>query len=478
MGMNVTYIEEPKLQFGSGNHIDIRRGLVEFGTFDITENRRPEKIRLGFVGSSKSVTDARSWIQRITDGVAAKESKKPNLFPPFPGFEDAPPFNSSLVFDDSLSSIIPQREITVTASQTEVKARMDQLSDIFSAHAKTVYEKGADVVVISYPVEIFPLIEESADEEKDLHFKSKRKPQLHDILKSRLMTAKVPAQIIRPSTYDRKLKRKETDARGKARQLQDEATIAWNFMIALYYKAGGIPWRIPRKENALETFFLGIGFYESLNQATLQTSIAQVFNERGYGMIVRGGDAQRDKTDRQVHLSRQSIQELVSGSLKSYRGEHHHAPARVIIHKTSQFNSEEIEGVLDATSDRCIDYVDMLSLAPSGIRLYREGYYPPLRGTVFDLDETRRILYTQGTVPFYEEYPGMYIPRSLLIRFDHISSSKDELSKILMQLTKMNWNNCQMYELMPITIRAAKQVGDILKYAPDDVTAEHYKYYM
>ncbi|MDD4736785.1 MAG: Piwi domain-containing protein [Kiritimatiellae bacterium] len=476
--MNVRYIEEPKLQFGSGNHVDIRRGLVDYGTFDMVESRRPEKIRLGFVGSSKGTDDARTWIERIAAGVEAKDSQKPNLFPKFHGFGKYHPFNSLLVFDESLFSIIPQRELSIVAGKSEINLRMGLLSDIFVDHAKTVHEKGADVVVISYPIEIFPLLEDDLNDEHYSNGKQRSIPQLHDILKSKLMIAKIPAQIIRPSTCDRKLKRKETDTRGRTRQLQDEATIAWNFMIALYYKAGGIPWRIPRQENALETFYLGIGFYESLDRNVLQTSIAQVFNERGYGMIVRGGEARRSKDDRQVHMSFQAIKDLISNCLKSYRGEHFHAPARVIIHKTSQFNPEEVTGVLKATSDLCIDYVDMLSLASSGIRLYREGYYPPLRGTAFDIDDNRRILYTQGSVPFYEEYPGMYVPRSLQVRFDYISSSKDELSRSLMQLTKMNWNNCQMYELMPITIRAARQVGDILKYVPDGIIAEHYKYYM
>jgi hypothetical protein len=88
-------------------------------------------------------------------------------------------------------------------------------------------------------------------------------------------------QVIRPATYNEKLKRKEPDRQGKRRQLQDEATRAWNIMVGMYYKAGGIPWRIPRPETALDTFYLGIGFYRSLDESTMHTSVAQVFNERG-----------------------------------------------------------------------------------------------------------------------------------------------------------------------------------------------------
>lgn len=30
-------------------------------------------------------------------------------------------------------------------------------------------------------------------------------------------------------------------------EMQDEASIAWNFYTALYYKAGGIPWSVKKK---------------------------------------------------------------------------------------------------------------------------------------------------------------------------------------------------------------------------------------
>ncbi len=31
--------------------------------------------------------------------------------------------------------------------------------------------------------------------------------------------------------------------------MQDEASIAWNFYTALYYKAGGIPWSLKKETN-------------------------------------------------------------------------------------------------------------------------------------------------------------------------------------------------------------------------------------
>jgi hypothetical protein len=42
------------------------------------------------------------------------------------------------------------------------------------------------------------------------------------------------------------------------------------------------------------------------------TSVAQVFDERGEGLIVQGGSASYDKDDRSPHLSKEDAQELLA----------------------------------------------------------------------------------------------------------------------------------------------------------------------
>lgn len=126
--------------------------------------------------------------------------------------------------------------------------------------------------------------------------------------------------------------------------LQDEATRAWNFHTALYYKAGGIPWRLIRDPSQLSSYFVGVSFFRSLEGDKLLTSVAQVFNERGEGVIVRGGDAQIDKEDRQPHLSIGDAKNLLKNALQTYRREHGTFPARAVIHRTSKMTEKEIEG--------------------------------------------------------------------------------------------------------------------------------------
>jgi hypothetical protein len=47
--------------------------------------------------------------------------------------------------------------------------------------------------------------------------------------------------------------------------VHDLASPAWNFLNALLYKTGRLPWRLPRPEDQLKISFIGIGFYRDLS---------------------------------------------------------------------------------------------------------------------------------------------------------------------------------------------------------------------
>ena len=115
----------------------------------------------------------------------------------------------------------------------------------------------------------------------------------------------------------------------------------------------------------------------------------------------------------------------------------------------------------------------------SSVRLFRTGQYSPLRGTFLELDARRSLLYTRGSIPFYQMYPGMYVPRALEIDSVETETPARTLAQEILALTKMNWNNTQFDSALPITLRAARQVGAILKYAGDQAAiTSSYAYYM
>ena len=327
------------------------------------------------------------------------------------------------------------------------------------------------------PLELVNYLDQAeANRPKD---KNRLKLEFHDLVKGLSMKAGRPVQIIRPSTYDPSKKSSENDERSKQRSLQDEATRAWNFHTALYYKAGGFPYRVPRPETAYATCYIGISFFVAPDKSRVQTSVANVFNERGHGLAVRGRDATLSKDDRQYHLSTEDSAALVADCLAAYRAEHKTPPARVVIHKSSPFSQGELDGFHSALDKIGIDFRDFLSLNRNFLRLYRPGYYPPLRGTFLEADPEHLFLYTRGAVDFYQEYPGMYVPRSLGIRIPEKSSATRTLLEELMVLSKTNWNNVQIDATMPITITAARTVGDILRWLPEGHPPQKsYRFYM
>jgi hypothetical protein len=105
--------------------------------------------------------------------------------------------------------------------------------------------------------------------------------------------------------------------------------------------------------------------------------------------------------------------------------------------------------------------------------------YPPLRGTLLRYDKDSALLYTRGSVEFFRTYPGMYIPRPLMLRCQALGQPLQHIAEETLALTKMNWNNTQFDNGLPITIAAARQVGDVLKYVGDEQEiAPRYSFYM
>jgi hypothetical protein len=65
-------------------------------------------------------------------------------------------------------------------------------------------------------------------------------------------------------------------------------------------------------------------------------------------------------------------------------------------------------------------------------------------------------------------YPGVYVPRPLEFELAHTDATVSQLATEILALSKLNWNNTQFDGGEPITVRAARRVGDILKCIPTD----------
>ncbi len=479
--MKLSFLQEPDLEFGSGGtHIDVRFGISQFGPLDLGDTRAPTQLRVGLVGTDITIDAMMSWLERCKSGIERKDSKLTNLFPAFPGFSEDVSFRAALVFNDRWCSSIRQHEIDAVLAHSDGDETIRQSVAMFVDRAEDLVQQGGPMVLVcAPPQDLLAAVDErrgntrdtdhlTIDEGSELGSSHKPAPVIfHDLLKAEGMRLPVPIQMVRPKTYKGEKAIRRKGGKTASIPLQDEATRAWNIHTALYYKAGGIPWRLVRSAAELTTCFVGISFYRTLDRTRLLTSVAQVFNERGEGVIVKGGQAQLDKSDRTPHLSLPDAHVLLKKAIQVYRQEHRTTPARVMVHKTSKVTSEEVSGFTTAAQEHSIDTIEILTVRRSFTRLFRQGTYPPLRGTLLELESSRGLLYMKGSVNFFETYPGMYVPRTIEFATHRAESPLEQHAREMFSLSKLNWNNTQFDGGEPITLRAARRVGDILKCVPE-----------
>ncbi len=473
--MKITVLPEPSLEFGGGaRHVDPRHGLADYGPVD----HAPRVIRAGIVGTPDAIDGLIAWFDACRLPIAAKNSRLGRLFVPFPGFDDAVGFRSTLVFDSRLQRPIRARDLHRLSGLNPEKAVVDAVA-LYAEQLEVLDEEpNCDVIIVARPDDLPE--RQPAPQTPAGHRPAQQNPlaaDFRDLLKAASMRGSRPIQIIRRTTWDPFYK---PPGEKEKRKIQDEATRAWNLHTALYYKAGAVPWRLPRDPADLMSCYIGITFYKSADSTTLQTSVAQVFNQRGDGVIVRGAAAEVSSDDRQPHLTAADAQHLLQEALKRYKAEHRTLPARVVVHKSSSYTSKETEGLRAAADDAGLDVLELLWLPSSDpVRLFRSAQHPPLRGTMLSLSRHRHLLYTRGSVPFYGTYPGMYIPAPLPFRTVDTESNPQTLAAEILALTKMNWNQTQLDGYDPITLRTAGSVGRILRHlGPDERPQGRYAFYM
>ena len=103
---------------------------------------------------------------------------------------------------------------------------------------------------------------------------------------------------------------------------------------------------------------------------------AQIFDELGNGLILRGTPVDVDKEDRVPRLTSQQAYDLLSSAMNEYRIALRNYPGRVVVHKSSNFTPQETDGFLRAARELRIDSIDFVTVLDSKLRLFREGNYP------------------------------------------------------------------------------------------------------
>lgn len=495
--LSIVELAAPQLQFGGAStHSDPKAGLLAAGPFDLRfGSARKEHVHIGIVGPVDQVAAARRWLDRCAGEIPT--FGEPSLLKkPFPGFEEAfhkglvTPETSSISFSDEAGGDLA-RALDGDAYQAFQRV-VDLYSDAHSRLASRDLNR-PDIVLMCIPDAVLTKV--SSVERKTTEAERKRarefqrsqatgqldlfdlldeveqtaedflKRDLRNALKARALRQRLPIQLV-------------TDALlSDTARNQDPATRAWNFSVGLYYKAGGVPWRLP--PNGPDTCFVGVSFhhFRTTQRAIVRSSLAQAFSSDGEGFAIRGqGVPVEPDQGRNVHLSEQQTFELTGNVLAEYQLRTGGAPLRVVLHKTSYFDVAEQAGFTAALKDTPI--VSMVTLVPSQFRLLRYGAYPPKVGTVCTINCDRSYLFTSGFMPELGTYPGPHVPQPFEVRClgseEPIAAAQDVLN-----LTRMNWNTADIRGKWPVSLSFARRVGGILdEYGDDDLAETSFRYFV
>lgn len=464
--LHAEYCGEPALRFaGDRLHVDPKTGIARFGPASLG-GQHPLEVRLGYVGSGRSLDAARRWFHRAEEGVTGDPVNK---LPDFPGCTSDRGFFTRLVHDDRLERRLTTHEIGAVKAIRTKSERFDAAVALVSEQVKLIVQQDQrpDLIVLALPDE---LLEHTKNVKYNESGRGLIARDFRRSLKAELMRYGTPTQIVRQRT---------TEAGPGDRKLDHASRVAWNMFTSVFYKGGGVPW----KPSGLrpDTCYIGVSFHRPVGSSdtTLRSSVAQAFDEHGAGLVLRGPDFQwsEQRDGKSPHLNAEQSAALLRLVLERYRAETQRLPARVVVHKTSRFFPEEREGF--AAALQAVPQFDLVAVAPtSEVRLLRAGQYPALRGTLFRAGDNA-YLYTTGYIPALQAYPHGHIPSPLQIADHHGDSSLADLAKEILILTKMNWNSAGFAGALPITIRFSRLVGDIMREIPSSREPQpQFKYYI
>jgi hypothetical protein len=503
--------DEPLLLFGGHHaHIDPKTGLGLYGPYSLADQEKPplKTIKVGIVGPPGMVSDARNWLTTIQNRLL-NDGKEPYLYPHFPGIRSETAFQCDVVFGETWQEAISPERLSEVLDTPDYYERLRSVVMLYVGRIHNLSERTPkpDVVLcgISDPIVDGCTVQRTragtvkrrklSREEKTLKEKRARGvrflfPEMefslgiededvlahHDLrraLKAESMPFGLPTQLVLSRTLSLAAASKPGE-----RHLQDPATRAWNFVTALYYKAGGHPWRL--RDVQPGTCYVGISFYrERLAESSrMRTSLAQVFTHTGDGLVLRGSPFEWDESQgKSPHLSREGAFGLLRDALALYRRHLQCNPQRVVVHKSSRYWPQEIESFREALKG--IPYWDLVAFGKRGIQFLRQGDYPPLRGTWVKFAADNFLLYTQGYVPYLRTYPAIRVPQPLEILEHYGTAPPDKVLQEVLALTKMNWNSSDFSCRQPITLEFAHRVGDILGELPSHISPrDEYKFYM
>ncbi|MBS1585667.1 MAG: hypothetical protein JSS82_08980 [Bacteroidetes bacterium] len=504
------HINEPFLLFNHNQRvIDPRDGLTLFGPFN---KNKINNFSIGIIGTETGVSRMKSWISKFLKPIPAYKNDPAKPF--YPGFEAI--FGVTINLNSTVELKIDESAMLQYYKYSDSHVRIAKMVDAYTERLmeseKDDDRPPVDLWFVVIPEEIYlvgrpkskaiskdvikvgikdrytrenkGLFDEIDPELAKTKESYKYENHFHNQLKLKLLKHEILTQIVRESTIayrEPEFRKKNNEPKRDLSTM--ETDIAWNIATSVYYKIGGLPWKLGSIRKGV--CYIGLVFKvdERQSERNYACCAAQMFLDSGDGMVFKGavGPWYNEET-REFHLTKEAASDLLQKAISSFQKTNNQLPKEVFIHGRTFFDDEEWEGFNDIASKNEIKLVGVTIKDEKIFKLYRDKNFPILRGSYYAKDNNNAYLWTKGFIPRVQQPLGLETPNPITIKLTRGKGfiSIDTICRDILALTKLNYNSCRFCDGMPVTLKFANMIGDILTAGPiDDIKiALPFKYYI
>jgi hypothetical protein len=489
------FLPEPQLSFGYGQKTaDPRDGLMLYGPFDREKIRG--QVSIGIIGCELQRTYLKDYLKKLHAPIFSLKNDVARPF--FPGIESV--FGIHINFGGVVEIDVSENEVNKFLHYSDGHQRVHNLSNLFAEKLiKYTREEERPVTVwfIVIQDDIYKFgkpksrLPKSIENIKIGLRKGQRNPTVpflfadlnvlqdayeyeinfHNQIKAKLLEDKIVTQIIKESTIA--YHRIWTDESKIQSQMVFDSAKAWNIATTLYYKNGGLPWRLG--EIREDVCYLGL-VYKKLDEDPNKRSAccaAQMFIDSGDGMVFRGniGDWFNPQT-KEFHISKDDAINLISHSLEAFKeklgkGKY---PKEIFIHAKTYFDDHEWEGFSEAVAGKS-SIIGVRIQTTNQFKLYRDFAFCVPRGMAMKVAENKAFLWTKGFIPRLQTQIGLETPNPVSVEVTRGTASIEQVCRDVLALTKLNYNSCLFADGQPVTLRFADSIGEVLTAGKNVITS-------
>jgi hypothetical protein len=456
---NATYqaieYEEPPLVFakrsGDGFIKDTHpvRGVVQNRPYDfaLTERGLASGVTVGVVCPTNDAGPVASYLARLHQPI--RPDSKQEFLLPYPGFAQAFGVPLDVPGPESTAWVSPSEpppDAGIREGAAQLGAELIRCIDAIHA------AQGPSVVLIYVPTRWAKWEEYELEGE---YF------NLHHFVKAYAVQKGIATGFLRERTLSK----------------PHQGEILWWLGVSFYAKAMRTPWVL--ESLGTDVAFMGLGFSIERGRPRGQHVIvgcSHIYSADGRGLryrlsklencVIRRGNPFMSKDDarRMGEHARQLFFESM-GAL----------PGRLAIQKRTPFSPDEIEGFREGLAG--IEEIDMLEITEdpalryTATRVYRDSgvqddAFPVRRGTAVVLDGRHALMWVHGAAEAIQSGKRYYlgksrIPAPLVITRHAGGSSLSTVAREILGLSKMNWNNPDLYSKAPATIDSSNTIAKI-----------------